>query len=294
MKTRSPFLALLKFEVFAGWAVMPWPARLLIAVLMLGPSLFPAMLILTRQVTFDFYAMMEIWACSLFLIWTMALGVAFATALVRELWTNVPITAPRWDEFLGTRAINRRMQFRAHTTWMALLFVAPLALNFAVVAWSTAYPELALEPERTGRREIVHVTRFAVGGSQNVVSWRDSDAVRSVASGVLRDASNFTGAVLWAGAATLLALQAYYGLVSRWHRGRGQIAAALLCIVPLLAGMLPTALMNRFWTGGYGSFTSKAGSLFAEHWLAATLALAAFALVTQPFCERRFAEQEVL
>ena len=273
MKTRSPFLALVKLEVARSSTIYGNPLAWFLAVALLAGNLAPALLLWRQPENPLFLLCQESWATMTMWWWLWYLMAECSNSLVRGVWSFLaPLGIPSnydWNEFLATRAIDRALHFRAKTVMLAVFLVLPMLLNFGLICLGARQ----FPPSISAFVAAPPATQFETA---------------SVAT-----ATAFAGAMIWASAAAIVLLQGYYGLVARLITNRRTVRAALLASLPI-----PLALVGFYFCRF--SFESELDRmaptvrLFARHWFGLTLALVALAVVVQRFCERRFAEQEVL
>lgn len=268
MKTRSPFLALVKWEfsVFflSGSSLLGWATQFVF----LGAGVAPALMLWLQPGRWPSQIFLWLWADLVVVSWLATLSMEYSTALLREVgligWMSPAKSNLPFDEFLASRAIDRSLHFRAKSTMLALVLVLPLLLNSILIALVTG--KLTLD-----------ITGFLSLSSEELFEQATGDAVAALAY-----------AVLWASAAAIVSAQAYYGLASKLFSGRGISRVVLMAGFPAFLAMLAGRFMLM------PDDLARAVQAFAAHWLMFTLALLALALPVQRFCERRFAEQEVL
>ena len=308
MKTRSPFLALVKFELFRLWHNFGTPGYLM-WVLWFALSLMPAIFLIGGLSSNNpdygdvFFVVMGVWAGVMF-GWLFLLGFQCSFALMREARSVFPLsTVPddHADEFFGTRAVNPRILFRAKTLALAVVIIAPLLVNVAASLPFADYfllenshgfvlrklwprqPSWILEPNGFGYGDLDEINQ-----AKNLVMFIGS--VPREAAVIERGPTVFAIWLSWGAVAVITLVQGYYGLVSRFLAKQSQrmaaFAAALVPGASLLALPLFLASDRRP--------CQEAFIFFAEHPLPLTLALGLLAIFVQRFCERRFAEQEVL
>lgn len=272
-QTRSPFLALLKWEVTRSATIYGNPLAWFLAAALLSCSVMPALVLWLHPNHPLFLLVQESWASMMMFWWLCVLIMECSNTLLRGVWGFLsPVWIPpvaNSDEFLSTRAIDRALHFRAKTVMLGVFIVLPVLLNFALICLvARQFP-----PDISPFVEVPPVTQFEPA---------------SVAT-----ATAFAWAMIWTSAASIVLTQGYYGLVSRLITNRSSARGALMACLPVLLACVGFFVI-RF------SFESELDRMaptvrfFARHWFVFTLALLALAVVVQRFCERRFAEQEVL
>ncbi|MEQ2009299.1 MAG: hypothetical protein ABMA26_21160 [Limisphaerales bacterium] len=273
MKTRSPFLALVNLELARSSTIYGNPLAWFLAVAVLACSLMPALLLWLQPANPLFLLVHESWASMMMAWWLTLLIMECSNTLLRGVWGFL---SPLWvppaansDEFLSTRAIDRALHFRAKTAMLGVFIVLPVLLNFALVC--------------LGARQ------FPPG----VASFVEATPASQSEAEPLAVATAFGGTMIWAGAAAIVLMQGYYGLVSRWSAGAGRLRGVLLACGPVVLG-LAGFVFFRFSFDAEHDRLAPVVRFIVRHWFALTVALVALAVVVQRFCERRFAEQEVL
>src|SRR5581483_1144252 len=129
MKSRTPTREMVWLEMMQGpttsggpWA---WALYAVAAVLFMAPNL----VLLSRGPGDEFAIVLEVWQAMLVFAWLGVFSSGWAFILVREAWSIVPqasIPAYNVDEFLLSRAIDRRQRFRIKTLVGLVTIVGPL------------------------------------------------------------------------------------------------------------------------------------------------------------------------
>ncbi len=256
MKTRSPFLTLVKFELLRLWHNCGSAWWYAMWVLGFAFGLMPSFLQIAGRWAESpedgdtFSVLTGVWEIGWMFSWLFLLGFQCSFALLREARSVFPLsTVPddHVDEFSGTRAVNPRILFRAKTLVLALVIIAPLLVNVAVSLLVT---------------ESIPVLR-----SRDFAVW-----------------------LIWAAVAAITVVQGCYGLISKLLVKRNRRLAAFVAALVPSASMVAIPLC----VASEPELFQEPFIFFAEHWLPLTLALGVLAFLVQRFCERRFAEQEVL
>lgn len=293
MKTRRPFLALVQLEI-EQWFISsetPLIARLGLFGLLLAGNLLPAGLILFQRADGDFTLFLPVWLGVLLAFGISLTSSSCSSALIRDLWINMPSYFAPCAEFLGSRAISRQMRFRAKTAMLILLLVVPLALNLALVAWRVGESVVASDYDTSRRGGVV--ARPDLTSTEIPAASQRTDLAEMLARSraLLLDATNFCAASLWGAAAVVVLIQGFVGLLSRLWRAGGKLTVGVLLGLEMLTGILAPMLIAQL---AHGAFVFRVGKLFSDNWLSLTVALVLLAVPVQLFCERQFAEQEVL
>jgi hypothetical protein len=273
MNIRSPFLALVKLELTRSSTIYGNPIAWFLMAALVAVNISPALMLRFQPDNPLYLLGQETWASMMMMWWLWYLIAECSNSLVRGVWgflalLGIPATYD-WHEFLGTRAIDRTLHFRAKTAMLVAFVVLPMLLNFVLICAVTRQfpPGIGAFVEATPASQFV-----------------DASVATTTA---------FAMAMVWAGAAAIVLAQGYYGLVSRLLTDRRTIRGAVMACLPVLFAVAGFAVFQV-------SFESERDRIaptvrfFARHWFELTLALLAFAFVVQRFCERRFAEQEVL
>ncbi len=294
-QTRSPFLVLLKHELGARQTSgvelflaltffhLPWLA--------LGIGMFALGCDLTA-----FYPGM---LGGLLLFWLLGVCGLATYPQVPLVWNSMANF--KAFEFLFTRAVDRRLSFRAKA---AAALICVLAPQLPGLLWSAVQPDMvvsfdvrppveasALAPGEpvadTIQGQVFPTARYlqAFPGSERL-----SPAKPEEGAGLRIRLGWLTYAWWLAWGSTLLTahLFAYYALVGRHLRSTGWWAnTVLITPVPVLMG----ALLFAVWRGFNPGDELLLG--FREHWFVCAGALAAFSYGSLRWCERRFAELEI-
>ena len=272
MKTRSPFLALVKLELTRSATIYGNPIAWFLMAALVAVNISPALMLRFQPDNPLHLLGQEVWASMMMMWWLWYLTLECSNSLVRGVWGLLaPLgLAPNydWHEFIGTRAIDRALHFRAKSVMLVAFTVLPMLLNFALIC--------------------VVAGQFPPGISAFVEPPPASQFVdASVAT-----TTAFAMVMIWASGAAIVLAQGYYGLVSKLLTDRRTIRGAVMACLPVLFAVAGFAVFQV-------SFESERDRIaptvrfFARHWFVLTLALLALAVVVQRFCERRFADQEV-
>jgi hypothetical protein len=239
----------------------------------------PMLLLLINGPSDDFAGILETWQSLLAFAWFAMIGNECAFTLVRESWNLVPaasIPPYNLDEFIVTRAVNRRTHFRIKTMICLLTTTAPL-----VVILGLSF----LLPEYTHPGGVHVVSR---NGTQiqvpEIALWPKGTPSGTVIFAVW---------MIWAATAALVLAQGYFGLVARFLSGRRPKAATLGAYLPVALGVLAMVFILPGTIASNHFPFLKAFGIFCRHSLLAIAALAALALVVQRSCERTFSKQEI-
>ncbi len=277
MKTCRPFFALLKLEVTRSSSIYGNPLAWILAVALLACNLIPAWLIWLKPEPPLFLLFQESWASTTIFWWLTILIMECSNTLVRGAWgVLAPLGSPpnhNWDEFLGTRAIDRALRFRAKTVMLAGWLTLPVLLNFGLICLvARQYPP-------------------------GINGFLGAPSASAFEAPMVEIATAFGWAMIWGSATAIILAQGYYGLASQWLARRGTVRAAVVALLPfplVLAGFWFFRL-DRAWESDWEhDRITPVVCFIARHGLVLTVALLALAVPVQRFCERRFAAQEVL
>lgn len=286
---RNTFLALLKHELgyqqvsgvglvlAMGFFYAPWLA-LNIGMFALGYDLtafYPGMLGM------------------LLLFWLMGACGLTTYPQVPLVWSNM--TNFKAFEFQFTRAIDRRLNFRAKAAATLIVVLAP---QLPGLVGSLAQPDMvvtldARSEETESQRDTIEGREFptkryfqAFPGSTRLPAPKPEEHER------LRIRHAWLTYSCWlAWATTLLTTLffAYYALVGPRLRSSGWWANTVLVMpVPAVMGLMGFAI----WRGCNPG--DELFLLFRAHWLVCAVALAAIGCGSLRWCERRFAELEIV
>ena len=273
MKTRSPFLALVKLELTRSSTIYGNPIASFLMAVFVAVNISPALMLRFQPDNPLYLLVQETWASVMMWWWLWYLIVECSNSLVRGVWGFLaPLGIPPnhdWNEFLATRAIDRALHFRAKTVMLGVFMVLPMLLNFALICFGARQ----FPPGISGFVETPPATQFEAA---------------SVAT-----ATAFSWAMIWSSVAAIVLAQGYYALVSKLITNRRTVRGALLACFPILLASVGFYVF-RFTFELEHDRIAPTVRFFARHWFGLTLALLMLAVVVQRFCERRFAEQEVL
>ncbi len=271
-QTRSPFLALVKLELTRSATIYGNPIAWFLMAALVAVNISPALMLRFQPDSPLHLLGQETWTSMMMMWWLWYLIVECSNSLVRGVWGFLaPLGIPAnydWHEFIGTRAIDRALHFRAKTVMLATFMVLPMMLNFVLICGiARQFP-----PSISAFMEPTPASQF-----------EDAPVATSTA---------FAMAMIWASVAAIVLAQGYYGLVSKLLTDRRTVRGAVMACLPVLFAVAGFAVFQV-------SFESERDRIaptvrfFTRHWFVLTVALAALAVVVQRFCERRFAEQEV-
>ncbi len=270
---RSPFFALVRQEVGRSATVYGNPIAWFLAVALLASNIGPALVLWLRPEVPLFLLLQESWASMMMCWWLWFLIMECSNSLVRGVWGFLaPLGIPAnhsWNEFIATRAIDRALLFRAKTVMLGVFMVLPMLLNFGLICMvARQFPP-------------------------DIRSFLDTPPATQFEAASVATATAFAWAMVWASAAAIVLAQGYYGLVAKLITHRRTVRGALMAGLPILLGLIGFYVV-RFSFESEHDRMAPTVRFFARHWSGLTLALLALAVVVQRFCERRFAEQEVL
>lgn len=294
-QTRSPFLVLLKHELGARqvggvelllaltFFYLPWLA-LGIGMFALGHDLaafYPGVL------------------GGLLLFWLLGACAMATYPQVPLVWSNM--TNFKQFEFLFTRAVDRRLNFRAKAAAALILVLAP---QLPGLLWTAVQPDMivtfdvrpeAAEPAPAqGEPSADTIEGRAFPTTRYLQKFPGSERLSPAtpdAGAGLRIRFGWLTYAWWLAWGSLLLTAlffAYYALVGRHLRSTGWWANTVLVMpVPVLMG----ALLFAIWRGCHPGDELLLG--FREHWLLCTVVLAGVCHASLGWCERRFAELEI-
>jgi hypothetical protein len=193
-------------------------------------------------------------------------------------------------EFLFTRAINRRLLFRARATVFFILVLTPLFINLALspLAPPTSFG-LAESTSPAAVRRYEHYRRAFPAS-------RPATNPALVLPGQItipHGAVAFTAWLAWVGALCFVLLQAYGVLIAKRVKPN-QWRTVPLAAAPLLALLLCFFILTRTPINARLDICERSFLFFSTYPVPLVMALAALALVLQVWCERRFSKLEIL
>ena len=298
MKAATPFWPLLKNELMPGHFGGPGTAVFTLLGYWLGIGAFPIVVLFadssaqgTMASVFDagFLPIFTILFLGFLSIWvTYAVVPTFGDLLAPE--GSVPgAVHVAALEFLFTRAVDRRVLFRARATAFFIFALTPLFLDMAV---SPLMPRVRFAPGNLTSTVAVHrqeeyLRAFPTSRPEAVPPG--SPAGQPVPHGAIA----YTGWVAWSATLALLLLQGYACLISKRVKPNNWWTA-LFPIMPVLLVILWLWLAGRGILGTPIRWYEDSFLLFSMHPLAMVLALAGLAVAVQGWCERRFSRMELL
>jgi hypothetical protein len=218
------------------------------------------------------------------LFWLSVVPLVWASATAPGMPASVP-NAPLL-EYLFSRAVDRRKLWRGAAIAVVLVGMSPLLLNLAV---SPFEPKLRLTPGFVeSRQELARTGRYLAafpgsGPAAPALSRRPAEVF------LRRGTETFAGWLCWMEAFCFVFSLVYCSLTARWLR-RDRWITALIPFSPGIAFMIAIALFHKAMAGGL----EELFLFFAANPWWMTGGLVAVALAIVPFCERRFADSEVL
>ena len=272
-QSRSPFLALLKLEVLRCSSIYGNPLAWILWTVLMGCSVAPALVLWLDPENLFVLLVQEVWGSMMMFWWVFYLIGECSNSLVRGVWGFLaPLGFPpnhNSDEFLSTRAIDRSLHFRAKTTMLAVFLVLPMVLNFILICVVTRqYPP-------------------------GISSFVDAPVIDPYKAPRVAVVTTFGWAMIWLSTATIVLAQGYYGLLATLVAQRGTIRALVMASVPVLVAIAGFGVFRLSFAWEHDRIAPVV-QFIVRHGLLLTLALAALAVPIQRFCERRFADQEVL
>lgn len=296
MKTRSSFWSLLKNELGAGrfwhvalvaaWSLTNWLFLAVVPFLALFgefaahgnlASLFEAGLIPIMAFVF-LLCITAITAC--------ATVPALAELLPPGEYAPFPVPTL---EYLFTRAINRRLIFRARTTSLCFLFLAPLFLDLAM---SPFLPETYFGIAESNTPEAIR--RYEQYRRTFPTSHAVSGHAVSLPGQIIIPHGGLAYAawLAWSVTFAFVLLQGYGVLIAKRVKPNNWWTA-LYPAAPILGVLLSMALWARGVVKLPDHFCEHCFLFFSTHPVALVLALLACAAIIQTWCERKFSKLEV-
>ncbi len=270
MKARNATRELVFFELTRGsmgdngpWI---WCLYVVAGALMTVPNF----VLLFRGPREEFAIALEAWQAMLVFGWLGVYATSWAFILVREAWVIVPqanLPAYSVDEFLVTRAVDRRRHFRIRTLIWLVTTVGPLALalGFGLV-----------------RPEFAHPGARAAAGQ--IELWP---------AGVPTGAMLYSLWTIWAAIAALALAQGYYSLVARYLSGRRPLAASVAALFPVCAGFVTLLLTVPRDISENEFFFLRLFAVFSAHPGVYWALLAVTGVAANRFCEKTMVAREI-
>lgn len=287
--TRSPFLVLLKHELGAGQ--VGGLAFVLALTFFYGP--WVALNILMSALGYDLTAFYPGMLGMLLLFWLMGACALTTYPQVPLVWSNT--TSFNQFEFQFTRAIDRRLNFRAKAAAALIIVLAPqlpglvcsLVQSDMVVTLDARAGETEVQRDNLEGRAFPTERYFqAFPGSARLPAPKPEEHER------LRIRHGWFTYNCWlAWATTLLTALffAYYALVGPHLRSSGWWAnTVLIAPVPLVIGAILFAIWRGFNPG------DELFLFFRTHWVLCALVLAGACYASLRWCERRFAALQIV
>jgi len=219
--------------------------------------------------------------------WLMITAIWCGAMLVPVLTTTGAPAQANALEFHFTRAISRRVLFRA---WLAFWLGIWMTPFFANLLLSPFQPPSRLGPEIMDAPAMASLQQRYLQifpGSQVEVA---DPTVPSHQAMIRHGTQIFCLWLFWMLVSSQVLVQLYFALISR-RVSRGSWRTFLLVYSPIAAAYLATVIVC---TRTQVYFFEERFLFFAAHPAPLCLALAVVAVVVQRFCERRFSELEVL
>lgn len=288
-QARSPFLVLLKHEL--GFQQMRGLELFFALTFFYGPWL--ALNILMFALGYDLAAFYPGVLGGVLLFWLLGACAMATYPQVPLVWSNMANF--KQFEFLFTRAVDRRLNFRAKVAATLIVVLAP---QLPGLVCSLAQPDMVVkldagagEPEvardTIEGREFPTVRYFqAFPGSARLPAPKPEEP------GSLLIRGGWLIYACWlAWATTLLTAVffAYYALAGRHLRSTGWWAnTVLIAPIPVVLGGMLFAIWRGFHPG------DELFLFFREHWFGCAFLLAGVCFASMRWCERRFAELEIV
>jgi hypothetical protein len=198
-------------------------------------------------------------------------------------------------EFLFTRAVDRRILFRARATAFFILALTPLILN--VVA-SPFAPDLTFSPVDAASAEAVrrydrYQSTFPAWRLQVNAPRMYNGGFPTVQMAIPHGAVAYTAWLAWSGTLAVLLLQAYGTLIARRVKAN-HWWTAFYPGAPMIIVLLLLILAARVSLRSHINLYENSFLFFSAHPLAMVTALALLAVLIQTWCERRFSQLEIL
>ena len=289
-QTRRPFLTLLKHEI--GFQQLSRLELALALTFFYLPwlALNILMFALGRDLTAFYPGILG----GLLLLWLMAMCSLAAYPQVPVIWSNM--TNFKAFEFLFTRAVDRRLNFRAKAAATLLLVLVP---QLPGLVWSLAQPDMVVRLDANPGAGVVSrvfiegrvfpLERYvqAFPGSERQLGEKPEDGMVR-----LRIRGGLRAYAAWLAWSTMLGMAlffAFYALVGRHLRCSGWWANTVL-LAPLLVviGLVCLSVRLGFYPG------NESFLFFREHEFVCFLLLIVVGYASLRWCEDRFAELEIL
>ncbi len=291
MKTASgnPFLVLLKHEI--GFRQLDGLQLILALTFFYLPWL--GLNILMFALGYDLTAFYPGMLGMLLLFWLMVVGLLTTYAQVPLVWSNQPNF--KAFEFLFTRAVDRRMIFRAKAAATLIVVLTP---QLPGLVWSLAQPDMFVTFEARATQGSASADTIAglvfptqrylqsFPGSERLPGPKPEDHDQLRIHGGWRA---YAWWLAWGSTLGMALLFAYYALVGRHLRRSGWWANTIL-IAPI-PGVIGLILLVA-WLGYHPG--TESFRFFREHEFVCLLLLLTVSYASLRWCEDRFAELEIL
>ena len=285
---RSPFLVLLKHELGAGQ--VGGLALVLALTFFYGPWVLLNILMsaLGRDLTAFYPGMLGM----MMMFWLMGACGLTSYPQVPLVWSST--TSFKQFEFQFTRAIDRRLNFRAKAAAALIMVLAPqlpglvcsLAQPDMVVTLDVRAAGVTVQPDTVEGRAFPTARYFqAFPSSERLpASKPEEHELLRIRHGWL----TYTCWLAWFTTLLTALFFAYYALVGPGLKRSGWWAnTVLITPVPLVIGAILFAIWRGFNPG------DELFLFFRAHWIVCGLMLAGACHASLRLCERRFAEMEI-
>jgi hypothetical protein len=191
-------------------------------------------------------------------------------------------------EYLFTRAINRRLLFRARTAIFFILVLTPLFLSLAIAPFAPPTRFGVADPTSPAAVHRYEQYQKAFPASHPAMNHAMPGQIT-----VPLGAAAFIAWLTWFGTFASVLLQAYGAFIAKWVNPN-QWRTLSLATAPLIAILLCMFLLMRTSFSVRLDICERSFLFFATYPVPLVIALAALAAALQIWCERRFSKLEIL
>jgi hypothetical protein len=297
MNARTPFWPLFKNELEIGWFIAIAGVGMLLAFYWFMLGAFPYVLLFAATTAqgnlaqlFDagfvpiMLFLMGAWLCAVMIYATIP---NFSDLLDPSVVAPCSLRLPSL-EYLFTRAINRRLLFRARTAVFFILVLTPLFLSLAIAPFAPQTRFGLADPTSPAAVRRYEQYQKAFPASHPAMNHAMPGQIT-----VPLGAAAFIAWLAWFGTFASVLLQAYGALIAKWITPNPW-RTALFAAAPLLAMVGCVLLLTRTSLNVRVDICERSFLLFSTYPIPLVIALAALAAALQIWCERRFSKLEIL
>jgi hypothetical protein len=278
--TGSPYLALLRNELgIDQWSTAGIIQYLFVQAVLLTVVIVPTALLLDREPmpTGNF----PMFTAPAFL-WLLMLSMYLSHASIPATWSAVPHF--KAFEFMFTRAVDRRINYRAKATAIAVVTLVPLLINLVA---SFFHPDVKL----------ALYSRFSEHGAVDYARIATSFPAAQILHGtitapeVIRLPTGYTAVAVFElsmAVFCIACIQGFFATIGRLFEKKNLVVSlAVMTPALLLVGTVLVATLLGV------NILEEAFLTFHQHAMAAVIAIALFAVANQLYGERKFSRLEI-